>query len=144
VNLATTWSDAGGDPIPPKSIAVRRQWYLGELGTVNRKSQNRILPISDSLLSMFRILRNRTSFTGPDDFVLVSRRGAPINERSIAVRRLKPIGNGLQLPWLSWHVFRRTRAKLQNEFGIRFQDLIAPLPDAGVLDGEPDISPPEA
>jgi integrase len=125
VNLTTAWSDGDADPIPPRSIAVRRQWYLGELGTVNRKSQNRIVPISDSLLPILRLIRTRVDFTGPDDFVLVSKRGRPINERHIAVSHLKPIGNGLQVT-LSWQVLRRTRAMLQNEFGMLFHDLIAP------------------
>jgi hypothetical protein len=51
--------------------------------------------------------------------VLVSQAGTPINEHNITVRRLKPIGKDLQMPWLSWHVFRRTHTTLAHELGMQ-------------------------
>ena len=125
VNLTEAWSDTDGEPIPPRTIAVRKQWYRGELGSVNKKSHHRNLPIPEPLLPILLGLSHRAKFTGPDDFVLVSRAGTPIDEHQIAARRLKPIGKDLQMPWLSWHVFYRTHATLAYEFGLRFQDLIA-------------------
>ena len=61
---------------------------------------------------MFPVLTDlgrRARFTKPDDFVLVSEAGTPVNETNIASRRLKAVGQELGMPWLSWHVFRRTR-----------------------------------
>jgi hypothetical protein len=62
-------------------------------------------------------LKHRKTSTSPDDFVLASRTGSPIYPDNIAARRLKWIGTTLEIPWLSWHVFHRTRTKLMTEFG---------------------------
>jgi integrase len=67
----------------------------------------------------------RENFTGPDDFVLVSRAGTPIDEHNVAARKLKPIGRALGMPWLSWHVFRRTHTTLANQLGMQFGDRMA-------------------
>ena len=55
-----------------------------------------------------------------DDFVLMSNAGTPINQMNVAARRLKSIGRELQMPWLSWQVFRRTHTALVREFGMQF------------------------
>jgi integrase len=128
VNLTSDSCDSGGQPIPPRTIAVRKQWYRG-YGLMNgRKGRARELPIPDPLLPVLLGLRNRAAFTGPDDFVLVSRDGRPINDRTIAVSRLGPIGDQFEIPGLSWHVFGRTRMNLLYEFGIKFQELIISPP----------------
>lgn len=119
VNLTETCSGADDEPIPPRTIAVRRQFYRGQLFSVTRSSRQRDLPIPDLLLPVLADLHQRTNFTGPDDFVLVSRTGGPINEKGIAKRRLKPIGKDLQMPWLSWQVFRRTHKSLPYELGMQ-------------------------
>jgi integrase len=119
VNLTREWSHADDERIPPATIAVRRQLYRGQLLKVTKDSRSRNLPIPDLLLPVLADLRRRTNFTGPDDFVLVSRVGSPIDEKSIAKRRLKPIGKDLQMPWLSWQVFRRTHKTLPYELGIQ-------------------------
>ena len=117
MNLTEAWSNAFGEPIPPKTIAVRKQWLGGELRSVEKKSRQRNLPIPEPLLPILLGMSHRAEFTGPDDFVLVSRAGTPVNESNIAARRLKPIGKDLQMPWLSWHVLRRTHTTLAYELG---------------------------
>jgi integrase len=126
VNLTDTWSDQDGEQIPPKTIAVRQEWYLGQLGSVNGKSRNQNLPIPNTLLPILRELKLRPKFTASDDFVLVSRAGTPINETNIAARRLKPIGKALEMPWLSWQVFRRTHAALPYLLGMEFREYAVP------------------
>lgn len=129
VNLTSDSCDAGCERIPPRTIAVRKLWYRGEFGHLNdRKNRARDLPIPDPLFPILLALKRRAEFTGPDDFVLVSRNGNPINQATIAVRRLGPIGEQLQMPWLSWHVFSRTRMNLLYEFGVKFQELITTPP----------------
>ena len=136
VNLTEAWSNTDGEPIPPRTIAVRKQWYRGELSDL-KKSRNRNLPIPGPLLPILLGLSHRAKFTGSNDYVLVSRVGTPINENQIAARRLKPIGKELQMPWLSWQVFRRTHTTLAYELGMQFLERIAmiglphPLPDFG-------------
>jgi integrase len=125
VNLTEGWSLADGEPIPPRSIAIRKEWYRGELVAVEKKSRNRSLPIPEPLLPILLKLSHRGKFVAPDDFVLVSGAGTPINENNVAVRRLKPIGRKLQMPWLSWQVFRRTHTSLAYELGMQLLDRVA-------------------
>jgi len=136
VNLTSDWCNLDGEAIPPRTIAVRRQWYGRELSCVNRKCRSKNLTIPGSLLPVLLSLKRRADFTSPNDFVLVSRNGTPVSEHWIMVRRLKVIGNELQMPWLSWHVFRHTRAELLCKFGVQFEGLlvrqsISPQPVAG-------------
>jgi hypothetical protein len=70
--------------------------------------------------SMF-VRLSRSKNIGWDDFVLVTKGGRPINQINVAARRLKSVGDAFQMPWLSWQVFRRTRAALIQEFGAQFQ-----------------------
>jgi integrase len=109
--------------IPPNSIAIRRQWYRGELSSVPEGRRKHAL-MPNLLRSAFLQLSAGRS-VGWNDFVLVSRSGKPINQINVAARRLKTIGEQLGIPWLSWQVFRRTRASLVHEFGAQLQNELA-------------------
>jgi site-specific recombinase XerC len=124
VNLAEKDIEIGGETIPARTIAVRQQWYRGQLSGVNLGSRSRNLPIPESLYPVLSGLRRRMQFAGADDFVLASRSGRPVDERKIAVRRLQPIGQEFQMPWLCWRVLRRTRVRLVAQFGLHFPDVI--------------------
>ena len=115
VNLIRAWSEIDRERIPPQSIAVREQWCFGKLSDLRSKARIRNVLIPEILVSMLLRLRRRQKFTAPEDYVLVSRLGGPIDESNIAARRLRPIGISLGMPWLSWQVFRRTRTGLIHE-----------------------------
>jgi len=127
VNLTEAWSNTDGEPVPPRNIAVRKQWYCGELGSVVKRSRHRNVPIPEPLLPVLLGLSHRVKHVGPDDFVLVSRTGMPVTAANIAARRLRPIGKVLQMPWLSWHVLRRTYTALRYELGTQFLERMAML-----------------
>ena len=120
INLTGDWCLVDGEPLAPRSIAVRQHWYRHQLAGIPQKSRKRNLPIPDPLFPVLLGLSRRPSFTGPEDFVIVSRAGKPINGRNIATARLTPIGRNLQMPWLNWQVFRRTHATLGYEVGMQF------------------------
>jgi integrase len=115
VNLTTHATQREGETIPPMSIAIRRQWYRGELSVVP-KGRKKDVPVPMLFRQVF-VQLGQAKNAGWNDFVLVSRSGKPINQINIAARRLKAIGERLNLPWLSWQVFRRTRSKLLSEYG---------------------------
>lgn len=124
VNLSGIVIENEGENVPPRTIAVRRQWYRGKLEDV-KKSRIRNLPIPPALLLTLIRLKSRADFVQPEDFVLVSRVGTAVNLTNIVARRLRPIGKKLGVPALSWHVFRRTTKALSRELGSQFQDSIA-------------------
>jgi integrase len=124
VNLTGMTIDIEGEIVPPKTIAVRRQWYRGKSQSV-KKNRSRNLPIPQPLLETLIRLKSREDFTHPDDFVLVTRVGTAVNLTNTVARRLQPVGKKLGIPSLSWHVFRRTSKALSTELGSQFQDSIA-------------------
>ena len=117
--MTEEWSEAYGEAIPPKTVAVRNQWYLKELDSLLDTSRQKDLPITEPLASVMRGLSRRSKFTAPDDFVLATQTGAPIDARHIVARRLRPIGEALQIPRLTWRVFRRTHTALAHELGMQ-------------------------
>jgi hypothetical protein len=119
VNLTEVWFNADREPIPPRTMAIRKQWYRSKLVEMEQKSRNRNLQIPEPLLPILLGLSQREKFTGPDDFVLGSRTGTPVHEDNIRIRRLKPIGKALQMPWLSWRVIQRTQTTLAQELGMQ-------------------------
>jgi len=124
VNLSIYDQGVNGDSMGPRTIAVRKQWYRGELNSV-KIGRTRDVPIPDLLVPVLTQLSHRGRFNSPEDFVLVSEAGTPVNETNIASRRLKGVGQELSMPWLSWHVFRRTRKDYLQHFGPRFVERLA-------------------
>jgi len=123
VNLAGSDLDVDGERLPVRTIAVRKQWYRGELNRVKIARTGNV-SITELIFPELTTLSRRPRFTRPEDFVLVSEAGTPVNETNIASRRLKSVGQELGMPWLSWHVFRRTRKDYLHRFGPRFVDRV--------------------
>ena len=122
VNLTGVWSSADGEQIPPITIAVRRRWYRGEMDNV-KNTRRRDLPIPGQLLPTLLRISGRKIYAGPNDFVLVSKAGTPVNSNNIAERRLKSIGKALHIPWLSWNVFRQGCMTSEPELETRMHYL---------------------
>ena len=132
VNLFNSSRIVEGEAIPPIAAVVRRQNYRGVLSNVMR-SRKRIVPITHTLATLLNRLKARKQFTGPDDFVLISRNGNPIHPENLAARRLKFIGESLQIPGLAWSVFYKTRMKLRAELGTSFYEQfndVVPFPQS--------------
>ncbi len=116
-NLTDAWGQADGEALPPWSVAIRQQWELGQYGPVKRDSRERIIQIPPALRPVFLALRKREHWTGPNDPVFASRTGKPLDAHNYANRDLKTAGKALDMPWLSWHVFRHTHATLTKIVG---------------------------
>ena len=68
-----------------------------------------------------RIFESAT-LTSEEDLVFQTRNGTPLNDTNLLHRHLKPVGGKLGMPWLSWHVFRRTHATLLQVAGASLKD----------------------
>jgi integrase len=122
VNLTGELAVIGGEVLEPCSMAVRENYYRGTFGSVKAKSRRRNLPLSRSVVEALLALRSRSKLTGPEDLVFASRKGTPLNESNLLGRVLKPAGEQLGMPWLSWHVFRHTHATLGEQIGMALSD----------------------
>jgi site-specific recombinase XerD len=105
-----------GSRIPPRTVMVANQSYRGEFRPVLEK-RKRSIPVPELLCSTLLKLTYRRKFTTEDDFVLTTRTGSPIFPDNLAARRLKSIGNFLDMPWISWNVFHRTQIAVSTSFG---------------------------
>jgi integrase len=103
-----------------RTIAIRNQSYRGQFCPV-LENRRRMVPVPDLICSVLQSLRARIRFTGPEDFILTSRSGTPVNQDNLAERRLKSIGESVEMPWLSWQVFHRTHCILSEEFGRKLE-----------------------
>lgn len=106
------------------AIAVRKRWYRGELADA-KDTRRRQIPIPETLLPMLLLLKDRTRYRGPEDFVLTSRSRAAINVTNITARRLGVIGKRLEMPELTWQVLRRAQSAMKQAYGPQFQYQIA-------------------
>jgi len=53
--------------------------------------------------------------------------GKPYNDTNLLHRFIKPAGQKIAAPWLSWHTFRRTHATLLSQAGASPKDAQAQL-----------------
>lgn len=121
LNLSNVGKLLESEFVPPKTIAVRKQSCRGRFGDVT-DARRRLVHIPDLLCSSLRDLKSSLRVAAPDDFVLASRNGTPINAENIVARRLKSIGGSLGMPGLSWWVFHRTGINLRSEWGRRLPE----------------------
>ena len=120
VNLTGAWLDSDGELIPPITIAVRKRWYRGELADV-KTCRQRNIQIPEILLPMLLLLRGRTNFGSPVDFVLTSRTGSAINVSNITARRLGAIGKELGIPELTLQSLHRAQGLIKGGLGTQFR-----------------------
>ncbi|HUK88726.1 MAG TPA: tyrosine-type recombinase/integrase, partial [Terriglobales bacterium] len=62
-----------------------------------------------------------------ENLVFRSRTGKPLNDSNLLHRHLKPAGQAIGAPWLSWHTLRRTHATLLPLVGATPKDAQAQL-----------------
>lgn len=114
VNLSDEKIDADEIPIPPRTVSVRKRWYRGVLESV-QENWVRDLPINERLLEILLALKENSHFTSPNDYVLVSRVGTPVNHDNVLTRRLRPIARQLGVPSITWQAFRRNYEVYSSE-----------------------------
>jgi site-specific recombinase XerC len=120
INLSKTQRLTGDEWIPSMTVAVRNQSYRSQIREVTG-SRRRDLALTDLTYRILQTIKTRAKVADLEGFVFASRNGTPINQDNIAVRRLKLIGRRLDIPWLSWSVFHRTRKSLNSESNKRLE-----------------------
>ncbi len=85
------------------------------------------LPLPEALASVLERFKAASTQRSNDDLVFSTRKGTPYSDTNILHRVLKPAGNQIGAPWLSWHVFRRTHATLLQAAGGSLKDAQAQM-----------------
>lgn len=103
-------------------IRIEQACYRGLLGSPKTKGSRRTLPLPKVLVKPLSRIFEKGTLTSEEDLVFQTRNGTPLNDTNLLHRHLKPVGAGLGMPWLSWHVFRRTHATLLQVAGASLKD----------------------
>jgi integrase len=108
-------------------IRIEQACYRGLLGSPKTKGSKRTLPLPGVLGPPLVRIFEQAVRTGEDDLVFQTRNGTPFNDTNLLHRHLKPAGQKLGMPWLSWHTLRRTHATLLQAAGASLRDAQAQM-----------------
>jgi integrase len=108
-------------------IRIEQACYRGLLGSPKTKGSRRTLPLPTVLVKPLSRIFEKGTRTSEEDLVFQTRNGTPLNDTNLLHRHLKPVGGRLRMPWLSWHVLRRTHATLLQVAGASLKDAQAQL-----------------
>ena len=132
VNLTRSSIFTEGRLLPPNSILLVRQWSVSGLVDVEVKRVRTVIiprPLVDLLLN----LKRHRTIADRNGFLIADHEAEPISPSSIRIRRLRPIGRRLDMPWLSWQVLKRGHDELLSELRINLtNDLVSITSATGV------------
>jgi integrase len=96
-------------------MEVAETYSNGEFGPPKTRSSRRTIPISSSLIEIFKRLRHLSC--EPETLVFTTAKGTPLNVKNSYNRELALASDAIGLPRVSWHSFRHTHATLLHESG---------------------------
>lgn len=121
--LALRWEDVD---FAAQELRVARNICRGSFGTPKTACGRRNLPL---LAAAVRLLANFRPIGAEAAAMLVfpNARAKPYSDSNLLRRHLKPAGQRVGTPWVSWHVLRRTHATLLQKAGGSLRDAQAQL-----------------
>jgi site-specific recombinase XerD len=131
INFSDQHIYVDGETVRPWHILVAECVYRGRRGDTKNTYRRRQVPFSEPCAAVLAEWKARCAFAKPDEPVFATSKGRPYSPQTLAARQLKPIGCKLGMPWLSWHVFRRTHTTLGEARGVALSDRRAVMGHAG-------------
>lgn len=120
VNLTDRPAPCGRYVLPPRSLLVIENYYLGEYTTVKAKKRRRIVPLAAEIAERLGSLQSSSSFGGADDPVFAARTGSPVDTHNVSNRVFRRLGEELGFK-IGWHGLGNTHATLleaDNELSV--------------------------
>ncbi len=118
VNLAGKAVRSNGDHIPSESCIVKSQW-TGDKITDLTGNRVRMVPLARPLVKSLLQLKRARFIVDQSQFLIASEEGHAMRPAETLVSRLKPIGQQLGMPWISWQILRRAHHSLLSEIRTR-------------------------
>ena len=122
--LGLRWSDVD---FGSAQLRVSQRCYRGEMDSPKTRASQRTLPLSPECIQALKQLQAGFRPEQKDTLVFRTSKGTPYSDTNILHRELKPAGQKIDAPWLSWHTFRRTHATLLQLAGGSLKDAQAQL-----------------
>ncbi len=120
VNLTDSALPCGRYTLPPRSLLVLENYYLGEYTSVKAKKRRRTVPLARKVVTALTRLEGSSKFTSPEDPVFAARTGAPIDTHNVSNRVFRRLTKQLGFK-VGWHGLRNTHATLleaDNELSV--------------------------
>ena len=126
VNLSSQPSIAGGRSLPPLSLSVTENFYLGEYGSPKAKQRRRVVPLFAAVAKDLGALQESTRFRHPTDPIFASSSGKPFDTHNVSNRTFRKISERLGFP-VGWHNLRHTHATWLDQQNISMADRVAQM-----------------
>jgi integrase len=122
--LGLRWSDVD---FASAQLRVSQRCYRGEMDSPKTRASQRTLPLPPACIQALKRVQPGFRPEQKDALVFRTSKGTPYSDTNILHRELKPAGQKIDAPWLSWHTFRRTHATLLQLAGGSLKDAQAQL-----------------
>ncbi len=118
VNLTERTVRSNEDQIPGKSCIVKRQW-TGNTIIDLAKNRVRVVELSNPLVQALIQLERSRQIIDRDQFLIATAEGNAMRPADTLMLRLKPIGQRLGMPWISWQILRKAHQAFLSELHMR-------------------------
>lgn len=118
MNLTRQTIRGEDDQIPPESCMVKKQWTADKIIDL-RSNRVRVIELPKPLVRVLLQLKRRQRALDQDQFLITTAEGRAMRPADTLIMRLKPIGQRLGMPWISWQILRRAHQSLLSELRIR-------------------------
>jgi integrase len=122
--LGLRWGDVD---FASAELRVNQRCYRGDMDSPKTRCSQRTLPLSPECLQPLKRMNTGSGPKQKNSLVFHTSKGTPYSDTNILHRELKPAGQQIGAPWLSWHTFRRTHATLLQLAGGSLKDAQAQL-----------------
>jgi integrase len=118
INLTRKTVRIDEDPIPCESCIVKKQWTTD---TIIDLAGNRVkvVELPKSLVQVLLQLKRSRRIVDQDQFLIATTEGHAMRPADTLIMCLKPIGQRLGMPWISWQILRRAHQSLLSELRTR-------------------------
>ena len=106
------------DQIPAESCIVRKQWTVDKIVDL-RTNRVRVVALPKPLVEVLQELKKSQRTADQDQFLITTMEGGAMRPADALIMRLKPIGQRLGMPWISWQILRRGHQSLLSELRTR-------------------------
>ena len=98
-------------------VRISETCYRGSFSTAKTKRSDRQVPMSPVVLSALREWKAMNP-RKPEDLVFSTRTGKPLSDGNLLKRFIYPACDRLNIPRVSWHMFRHLHGTLLSHLGV--------------------------
>jgi hypothetical protein len=107
-----------GEQVPGESCIVKRQWTGDGINDLTG-NRVRVVRLPNPLVKALLELKRTRRIIDQDQFLIATEKGHAMRPANTLMSRLKPVGQRLGMPWISWQIVRRAHRSFLSEIRTR-------------------------